>query len=733
MQMNDPRTIVQPLEQRVLLTAYNPVPSFGDGGLATEVFSKAAWFQASLVAEVSPHTVLVVGMLDYNSDTARRHLVMAQFDAKTGELNQQFGTGGKLTSIDVGKVYDAEYLSDGKVVILGGTSHGGGGGGYDPFVARFTPAGDLDPSFSDDGIAELEFGSFEGGLVLSPLRWRVAAAPDGKLVVMGQVGPADPEFPTNQTLLARLKTDGSFDKAFDGDGVKLFSNNDPYWLADIAVQKDGKVLVADFHSPNGVLRRFTLSGAVDTAFGQSGVATLPGMPLSSVYPMSDGRILANAQAGRIARLTSTGELDTSFGDHGTAPLVSGSGTSARFYIEADGRISVLCGGVGASRFTADGQPDPSFGIRGNINFATPELSVGQSVFATDGDILMSGSGDNFLWLARYTPQTGNIVLQPTGRLIITDTLEPDTITVDVFNNQVRVDINGAINRYLLADVTSIQIDTDRGDDVIGVNVPLVGVSIAAGEGNDSILISGGGDAYVLAGAGNDTIITGAGDDSISADEGDDSVSSGDGNDTILASMGNNTIDAGAGDDLIRGERLTQIDKGGNGTMLCDAGDGDDTVKAGSGPDTIRGGAGIDHLFAGDGDNLVYGGAGDDCIKSGAGSDTLWGEIGYDSIKSGFGDDVINGGAGKDHLWGQKGNDRIDGQRNNDVLDGGPGEDRLVGGQGFDKFFGRNGNDVVFARDHDRETIDGGAGVDSCDWDDLLDVLVNVEGSYESVS
>ena len=56
--------VVQILERRLLLYAYNLDPTFGDDGIASGAFKKATHFNAALVAEVNPQTVLVVGQAD---------------------------------------------------------------------------------------------------------------------------------------------------------------------------------------------------------------------------------------------------------------------------------------------------------------------------------------------------------------------------------------------------------------------------------------------------------------------------------------------------------------------------------------------------------------------------------------------------------------------------------------------------------------------------------------------
>jgi RTX calcium-binding nonapeptide repeat (4 copies) len=88
-------------------------------------------------------------------------------------------------------------------------------------------------------------------------------------------------------------------------------------------------------------------------------------------------------------------------------------------------------------------------------------------------------------------------------------------------------------------------------------------------------------------------------------------------------------------------------------------------------------------------------------------------------------DVLIGTDGNDVLVGRGGNDRIEGRGGQDVLRGDTGNDRLFGGKGRDYSVGGAGNDRLYARDAQRDTVDGGPGFDEA-WVDRVDVVRNVE-------
>jgi uncharacterized delta-60 repeat protein len=101
--------------------------------------------------------------------------------AKAGDLDPTFGTGGKVTT-DFGTIDDAisdkmAVQADGKPVAAG---YADDGPARDFALARYTPNGALDPSFDSGGKVTTDYYGFtdhaQGGLVVQP---------DGKLVAAG--------------------------------------------------------------------------------------------------------------------------------------------------------------------------------------------------------------------------------------------------------------------------------------------------------------------------------------------------------------------------------------------------------------------------------------------------------------------------------------------------------------------------------------------------------------------
>lgn len=135
---------------------------------------------------------------------------------------------------------------------------------HDAHAAR---AGQLDPTFGSGGKALIDFANN------SDYGRAVALQADGKIVVVGYSGV----YPSFNSALARLNSDGSLDTTFGNGGTVIapFSTTDS--LEAVAIQTDGKIVVvgsaAATSGNNGtdvLVARYNCNGTLDTTFGSSG-------------------------------------------------------------------------------------------------------------------------------------------------------------------------------------------------------------------------------------------------------------------------------------------------------------------------------------------------------------------------------------------------------------------------------------------------------------------------------
>jgi uncharacterized delta-60 repeat protein len=280
------------------------------------------------------------------------------------------------------------------------------------FLLTLVPAGaapgDLDPTFADDGIAQVQigWGSQATGLVLQP---------DGKIVVGGWTSDS-------HTALARYLPDGRLDSGFGSEGIVVGPSGQAY---SMALQPDGKILLAGWGA-NGnfgfFMVRFLADGSLDTTFGSHGIASGPAGAAVGIALQPDGRIvLAGNDAGDrfvLARFDAAGSLDPSFGTNGVVRTRIGEGSSgaSSVVVQPDGKI-VAAGEAGTgrseppyrtialARYLTDGSLDTAFGSSGTVTAAVGATSASASSLAlqSDGRLVAAGTIDSQLGVARFLP------------------------------------------------------------------------------------------------------------------------------------------------------------------------------------------------------------------------------------------------------------------------------------------------------------------------------------------
>jgi uncharacterized delta-60 repeat protein len=161
-------------------------------------------------------------------------------------------------------VEDATLDSDGNIVVAG-YSATSGSTDYNLVVARLKPDGKVDKSLAGTGRVEL------GPPDRDDVAAAVLAQPDGKIVVASESGTG-----TKHMVVTRLRADGVLDSTFAGDGSTAPDFPGQSYAAGVALQADGKILVAGTTRPDDrfAVARLDSSGALDPGFGVDGKATI---------------------------------------------------------------------------------------------------------------------------------------------------------------------------------------------------------------------------------------------------------------------------------------------------------------------------------------------------------------------------------------------------------------------------------------------------------------------------
>ena len=282
--------------------------------------------------------------------------------------------------------------------------------------------------------------------------------------------PGRPTRPDVQPLERRvLFAAGDPDATFSGDGIASFDYKAHDFTGDVAVQADGKVVVAGVTDELNALNedflvvRFNADGSLDTSFGGGDgfVVTDFGRRdgATAVEILPDGRILVaggseNGSAFEyryaLARYTAGGAPDTSFGGGDGMAELEMRGTPRDMAVQSDGKI-VLAGNAehrlfGLARFNANGTVDTSFGAGGRV---TTDFNEGNTVaneveIAPDGRIVAAGSfnrgfnrgviarytadgridtsfsGDGKFWLEDGNPIVEGMLVQGDGKIVVLD-------------------------------------------------------------------------------------------------------------------------------------------------------------------------------------------------------------------------------------------------------------------------------------------------------------------------
>ncbi len=192
--------------------------------------------------------------------------------------------------------------SDGKILVAGST-------GYTDFaLARYNNDGSLDVSFDSDGKVITDFGASEEAQ-------SVVIQSDGKILVGGYSG----DYSSHNFAIARYNNDGSLDTTFDTDGKVTtdFGGDDKGY--SLAVQNDGKILIGGYSGNNFALARYNGDGSLDETFNTSGRVTTDFGGDDKAYSLaiqSDGKIVLAGTSNNdfaAARYNANGTLDTTFG------------------------------------------------------------------------------------------------------------------------------------------------------------------------------------------------------------------------------------------------------------------------------------------------------------------------------------------------------------------------------------------------------------------------------------
>jgi Ca2+-binding RTX toxin-like protein len=475
------------------------------------------------------------------------------------------------------------------------------GGFYDTAgnsrLVKYTADGAFDKTFGKNKDGRLDYGIFLDNL--GSQRITPFFTPDGKIFIKGFTSSSGFSAPS----LARYNADGTIDKTFGDDGIRLLSGNEV--IGDITIQKDGDIITVDGDN----LIRYKNDGSTPIAeskIGTDNADTLAGGSGNDVIFGRGGNDLLFGAAGN----------DSIDGENGNDTIVGGKGDD--FLYGANGNDSLL------------GETGNDYLNGGNDN---------DTLVGGDGtDTLLGGLGNDFL----YGGNDNDRLLGGAGNDYLNGGYGGDTLVGD----------DGVDTLF-----------GDRGDDFLyggNDNDDLYG-------GDDNDYVNGGyGDDRLRGDKGSDTLFGDLGDDYLYGDEGDDRLLGGAGNDNLDGGLGADTLVGDDGKDYLVGFEGNDFLYGGNGNDTVQGLNDNDYLNGGYGDDSLLGDFGNDTLFGDLGNDYLNGNEGDDKLFGGDGNDTLQDYSGANILNGGNGNDILFSGAvntfsgATNTLTGGAGNDTFGG-------------------------------------------------------------------------
>ncbi|MEH2128641.1 DUF4347 domain-containing protein, partial [Nostoc sp.] len=328
-------------------------------------------------------------------------------------LDDSFDSDGKVTT-DIGTnttdiAYSIALQDDGKILVAGVSNSNFA-------VVRYNSNGSLDTSFGTAGTVINNLGSTD-------IAYSIALQDDGKILVAG--------VSSSNFAVLRYNSNGSLDTSF-GTAGKVINNLGSSDIAySVALQDDGKILLAGVSNSNFAVLRYNSNGSLDTSFGTAGkvITNLGSTDIArSIALQDDGKILVAGVSNNnfaVVRYNSNGSLDTSFGTAGT--VINNLGSTDIAYsiaLQDDGKIllvGVSNNNFAVVRYDSNGSIDTSFGTAGKVitNLGGTDIAYSVSVQA-NGKIIVAGSSKNNFAVLRYNSNGSLDTSFGTAGIITTD-------------------------------------------------------------------------------------------------------------------------------------------------------------------------------------------------------------------------------------------------------------------------------------------------------------------------
>ncbi|MBK8464799.1 MAG: proprotein convertase P-domain-containing protein [Chloracidobacterium sp.] len=220
-----------------------------------------------------------------------------------GTLDTSFGGTGIVSTTVGGSSASVAIQPNGRIVAAGETYNGTN---YDYALVRYKTDGSLDTSFNGTGIVKTPVGPSHD--------WAnsVAIQSDGKIVAAGKSYSAAVGQDTGFSLV-RYNADGSLDSTFDGDGKLISLIGSSSYANDVAIQSDGKLVLAgaDVITPYGgrfVVARYWADTCATSTPTFTPTPTFTATPSNATVQFSSATYNAHESLPAVITIARTGDL-----------------------------------------------------------------------------------------------------------------------------------------------------------------------------------------------------------------------------------------------------------------------------------------------------------------------------------------------------------------------------------------------------------------------------------------
>ena len=274
-----------------------------------------------------------------------------------GDLLDTYGSGGisstSVPGVSTAGVSDVALQPDGRVVLAG---YGYSNAGTDVFVvARFRTGGAPDPSFSGNGVFTAHFSQGDA------YGYGLTILPNGKIVVVGEV---DAYANGSNPAVLRLDADGSPDTTFGDHGRVMVKVPDGHRGYDspwrVIAQAHGKLAMAGWlERPSGgnyktLAMRLRSNGSLDPTFSGDGwtAVDVDGADNYAYGMDTDGNKLVlgvhtSASDAGFVRLNADGTRDSTFDVDGAVTHTMSVGWEVRALVVAPDHRIIAVNGLGS--------------------------------------------------------------------------------------------------------------------------------------------------------------------------------------------------------------------------------------------------------------------------------------------------------------------------------------------------------------------------------------------------